>query len=363
MSDRPKVLPLPVLNGPTAPDTAPVEWLIRGLLARGAGTILFGQPGVSKSVHAAYILACLMSGVPFAGLKTTERPLRVLYVDFDSTWQWNREIFMAAFRGVGIEGLPAGFYYYSPNSEECCPDSEADNLQTLEALGPAIAATVTEFDIDLVICDSLGQMMVGDTNSGQDVALALRLGLNPARKAGAAVLVIDHATKSAAASNGVPTPMGSQQKRAWARVCVVIEKEEGQENVVRWSIDKTNAKPFRPFLTRLTFVGSDDRLDMLKVEHLGDAGPRKTAQERPNRHDEVSEEILGILQTGPQPRSRFSEAGTYERALKELEKAGRIVRPKRGQYALLDDSEAAPSYRPPERGVTAEPADMEVRTW
>jgi len=352
---------LPVFNGTNAPPVKQVEWLVEKVLARGAGTLLFGQPGVSKTVHTAHLVACLVTGRPFAHLKTVTRGLRVLYLDFDGSWEWNHELFAAAFRGVGIEGIPEAFIYYSPNTEECSfPDEEAGGLKSLEAMGPDIAQTVRELGIDLVVCDSLGQMMVGDTNNGQEVALALRLGLNPARKAGAAVLVIDHATKSAAGGVGVPTPMGSQQKRAWARVSVALESEEQDgKALTRWSVDKSNTAPFEPFLTRLDFMSSGDRLQVLDLEFVGDAGPRMVHRERAERAQEAQHTILEALQDGPQPRSHLGgKGGTFDRALKALENSGRVVKLERGTYSLPEHAPGlSPPHQTPSSGVVVRRED------
>ncbi|UQN04980.1 AAA family ATPase [Deinococcus sp. QL22] len=337
---------LRVFNGQTAPPVKAVEWLVERFLARGAGTLLFGQPGVSKSAHTAHLVACLVAGQPFAHLKTSRRGLRVLYLDFDGSWEWNHELFEAAFRGVGIEGIPEAFVYYSPNTEECNAPEEGEGLKALEAMGPDIAQTVKDLNIDLVICDSLGQMMIGDTNNGQEVALALRLGLNPARKAGAAVLVIDHATKSAAGGVGIPTPMGSQQKRAWARVSVALEGEElDGKTVTRWSVDKSNTAPFEPFHTRLNFTNTGERLEVLDLDFLGEAGPRIVHRERDERAQEAQREILDALQDGPLVRAKLGgKGGTFDRALKTLETAGQVVKLERGLYGL---PEHAPDVSPP----------------
>lgn len=343
---------LRVFNGQTAPPVKPVEWLVEKFLARGAGTLVFGQPGVSKSVHTAHLVACLIAGRSFAHLKTVTRGLRVLYLDFDGSWEWNRELFEAAFRGVGIEGIPAEFIYFSPNTEECQWVGEEARLTTLETLGADLAHTVKELQVDLVVCDSLGQMMVGDTNSGQDVALALRLGLNPSRKAGAAVLVIDHATKSAAGGAGIPTPMGSQQKRAWARVSVALEAEADHgQGVTRWTVDKSNTAKFEPFLTRVHFVGNGEQLERVDLDFLGEAGPRPVDRERIDRNQEARESILELLKDGPLARGKLGRAsGTLDRALKALEASGQVVKVGRGVYGLPGQDEELPPHQNLESG-------------
>lgn len=279
-------------TGDKAPEVKPVDWIVQDLLARGAGTILFGQPGESKTAHAAVLVAQLDQGLDFARQKVLGR-YRTLYADLDSGWSWAGQLFRAAFRGVGIEGLPESFAYWSPLDSEL--EGEALDY-SLEFIGPALAAAAKAHRADLVVIDSFGQFMAGDPDKGQDVSIALRTGLNPLRALGAAVLVIDHATKAARVQGAsVPTPTGSQQKRAWARFTVALEgvKHEGGR-AARWSVDKSNGRHFEPFLTRLRFSNdSGGQLYSLSLERIGEAGPRETAQERACRA------VLARLEQGP----------------------------------------------------------------
>ena len=341
--------PLSFFTGQNAPEVQPVRWIVTGFLALGAGTILFGQPGVSKTVHAAHLIAKLTVGQDFAGLETRTRGLRVLYLDFDGGWDWTASLFRAAFRGVGIEGLPESFAYYSPLTAACRDPEDPDaGMVALEALGQSIGLAVKEHRADLVVCDSLGQMMVGDSNSAQDVAVALRLGLNPARESGAAVLVIDHAAKAAVGNLGVPTPAGSQQKRAWARVTVALETEEvNGERLTRWSVDKSNAAHFDPFLTRAVFLNDHaGQLEVLRLECLGEAGPRGGSPAR--RIDEAREKVLDRLQDSPARRGDFPKSGTYDRAFKTLTDAGLIQKDGVGLYSVPSaEPQTSPEAAPP----------------
>jgi hypothetical protein len=338
---------LPVFNGLNAPEIRPIPWIIQGFLARGAGTILFGQPGVSKTAHTAILCASLWSGSDFGIFPILETGLKVLYVDLDGGWDWTAPLFRAAFRGVGLEGLPKDFYYYSPLTPECFDvnpetgERKETSLVTLEERGSQIAATVKQYQIDLVVVDSLGQFMVGDSNSGQDVSLALRMGLNPARAAGAAVLIIDHATKAARqVGQSVPTPAGSQQKRAWARCTVALEEEDcGGERATRWTVDKSNAAHFAPFLTKLHFQNSGSgELETLTLELIGDAGERnKPAEIGLGGALAAQADILRILSNKPDGiarRKEFTRNGTYEKVLNAMVESGELTNPHRGVYQV-----------------------------
>jgi hypothetical protein len=325
---------LPFFTGSNAPEITPIEWIAKRLLAKGAGTILFGQPGVSKTAHLAILCASLCLGKPFADF-AIEKPYKVLYLDFDGGWNWTGSLFKAAFHGAGLEGLPANFLYRSPLTEQCQLPSGVGS--SLEKIGDLIANTAKEQKVDVVVVDSLGQGMGGDQNSNQEAALALRIGLNGARAEGASVLVLDHSTKaSRIAGETVPTPSGAQQKRAWARVTVALEQEgEGEDRLSRWSVDKSNAEHFKPFLTRLLFQNdSSGQLDTLRLELIGEAGARQGSQ-----LDQL-EIVLGQVrqklldQGGEVARKEFGYGGTVGRALKMLTESGEIEKHRYGFYRL-----------------------------
>jgi AAA domain len=107
-AEAPKLLRF--FSGANAPAIKPVEWLVRGLLARGAITLIAGQPGVSKSVHSFILAGCLCLGKGFSGM-SIDKPYKVLYLDIDGGWVWSAQTLMAAMRGVGLEGLPENFLY------------------------------------------------------------------------------------------------------------------------------------------------------------------------------------------------------------------------------------------------------------
>lgn len=334
---------LPFFVGTNAPEITAIVWIVKLLLAQGAGTILFGQPGVSKTAHLAILCASLCLGKSFAGI-TIDRPYKILYLDFDGGWNWTGPLFKAAFRGAGLEGLPNNFLYWSPLTDQCQLPNGENNA--LEFIGERIAQVVRDEGVDVVVTDSVGQGMAGDPNSNQDAALALRLGLNPARAAGASVLVVDHATKAARiAGEMVPTPSGAQQKRAWARVTVALEQEgDGEERLTRWSVDKSNAQHFAPFLTRLHFQNDvSGQLDTLRLELIGEAGARQGSQ-----LDQL-EMMLGQLrkklldQGGEAKRSDFGYGGTVTRALKILIDSGEIENHRYGFYRLKGNLTALPN--------------------
>jgi hypothetical protein len=328
-AEAPKLLRF--FSGANAPAIKPIEWLVRGLLARGAITLLAGQPGVSKSVHSFILAGSLCLGKDFAGMNIG-RPYKVLYLDIDGGWVWSAQTLMAAMRGVGLEGLPENFLYWSPLDEECQFDDEQS--ASLEHLGSILETTVRSEKVDVVMIDSLNQFMEGDSNNNRDVVRALRGGLEGTRRAGAAILILDHTNKAARAGGGefVPMASGGQQKRAIARITVTLE-EEGED--VRWSVDKTNTAKFPPFLTHLHFSldGYGDA-DVIKLELKGEAGARTLPTTLPR--DEAIQTIMHILREegGEVQRKAFGSSGTTNRALEILTESGVIEKSGYGKYRL-----------------------------
>ncbi len=334
---------LTFFTGDCAPEPQPVPWIIPGLIARGVPLIVFGQPGSKKTMHTAHLTACLCLGRDFLEFGKPSA-CRVLYLDFDVGWTWSADVFRAAFRGLGIEGLPESFAYYSPL------DGDGSEAIALEKIGARILKAVRAHRADVVIVDSLQQAMTGDQNSNQDVSLALRQGLNAARASGAAVIVLDHASKAARNSSSVPTPSGGQQKRAWARVTVALEAvnpDDPNDPDTRISLDKTNAAPWKPLVSRLLTTSREGRLQTLIVDRLGDAGPRTTSTP-PKAEDVAREAILAALETRtPVRRAEFPEGGTYDRAFASLCHEQIIERLERGVFRRpLIEPEIEPKTEP-----------------
>lgn len=332
--------PLRFFSGANAPAIKPIKWLVRGLLARGAITILAGQPGVSKSLHSFILAACLCLGKEFAGMKVSS-PHKILYLDIDGGWVWSAQSLIASMRGVGLEGLPENFLYWSPLDEECQFDDEQNTY--LEHLGDILEATVRAENVDVVMIDSLNQFMEGDSNNNRDVVRALRGGLEGVRRAGAAILILDHTNKAARAGGGefVPMASGGQQKRAIARITVTLE-EEGAD--VRWSIDKANTAKFLPFLTHLHFetdTCGDPRV--IRLELKGEAGDRTPPTTSPR--EDAMQTILKILREegGEVQRKVFGAGRTVDRAVEILTESGVIEKSGYGKYRL----KASPPLRQP----------------
>lgn len=57
---------------------AEVSWLVEGMMANGTVNVLTSEPGAGKTTTALALADAVARGVPFAGLKTAQRPVLVL---------------------------------------------------------------------------------------------------------------------------------------------------------------------------------------------------------------------------------------------------------------------------------------------
>ncbi len=311
-----------ILDFATVAKPPPVEWLVKDLLARCAGTILAGEPGATKTRHAVCIVADLI-----------KQGKRVLYLDFDGGLRLSHPLLTAALEGVGISGIPHNLLYYFSPSEEECSNGTGTLPTTLEDLEDFLFWMVQDNDIDLVVVDSIGQATDGNMSVDADVHAVLAKVLNPIKSLNAAILVLDHTPKRAA-ERGSTAPMGSQQKRAWARVVVTISPKAN--GYIQWTLDKTNlTKRWDPYHTRLEFQeDADGNVTVLKLHGLG-TGVSLPSQVK--ALENATDRILALLENGPKSRSELCGSdSTKSRALNVLVEKKRVIKGEghRAKYEL-----------------------------
>lgn len=155
------------------PDTPPPPDVIADFAPARFPTSLYGAGGSAKSILALLAAISVAGDVPFLGRAVTPGP--VLYLDWelddDVTARRGRQLV----RGLGLARVPEHLYYLNP-------------LKPILAFVDELAATIEQRQVSLVVIDSLGLAICGDTQSEQGVIPAM-LAL---RALGVASLVIDH---------------------------------------------------------------------------------------------------------------------------------------------------------------------------
>lgn len=156
-------------------DAPTVPWIVEGLVARGALTILVGDGGLGKSLFALAAASAVTKGKPIAGMVTY--PRGVVIVDAENN---EGEIH----RRVKRYGLRDHAEIHAANNF----DIERD----LGSLSAVVAATKT----GLLILDSFSSMWSGDEND----RLAVQRALDPIRYMAqdhdCGVLLLHHTNKA-----------------------------------------------------------------------------------------------------------------------------------------------------------------------
>jgi hypothetical protein len=161
----------------------PRGWIVDNTVWAGHATSWFGEGGVAKSLlalHLGLTVAAESRGY-WMGFKVKTVP--VLYVDFelDADEQHRRALDLA--KGMGLTTIPENFYYLSV---------------AMLAPGKAFETAADEcrrLGIKLVIVDSVGFALDGDSESARDVLGFYRERIQPLKDAGASPLLIDHQAK------------------------------------------------------------------------------------------------------------------------------------------------------------------------
>jgi AAA domain-containing protein/DNA primase RepB-like protein len=162
----------------------PQEFVVEKLIPCGLATSFYGGGGLAKSVNVLHLgMSVAFVGVEsWHGLEVMTCP--VVYLDFEmsETVQLRRAKEIAD--GVGWADVPRGFHYV-----EAAGYSAADvfsfALELVEEHGPA-----------LVIVDSFGFSMQGESERSADVLGYVRNYIQPLQDTGSHTLVVDHIARA-----------------------------------------------------------------------------------------------------------------------------------------------------------------------
>ncbi len=161
----------------------PRESVVENILWKGHAASWFGEGGTSKSLLAMHLALTVAAKSMKFWMTFKIKTVPVLYLDFelDADEQHRRALGLAS--GMGLEDVPEGFYYLSAAT---LPPSEAFRLAAEEC---------RRLGIGLVIVDSVGFALDGDSEAARDVLGFFRECIQPLKDAGASPLLIDHQAK------------------------------------------------------------------------------------------------------------------------------------------------------------------------
>ena len=161
----------------------PREWLADNILWKGHATSWFGEGGVAKSLLGLHFGLTLAEARLRYWMGFAVKTVPVLYLDFelDADEQHRRSLELAA--GMDLDNIPEDFYYLSVSG---IPPREAFETAAQEC---------RRLGVGLIIVDSVGFALEGDSESARDVLGFYRECVQPLKEAGATPLLIDHQAK------------------------------------------------------------------------------------------------------------------------------------------------------------------------
>lgn len=164
------------------------DYLVKGILGRGAFAGLIGAPGGSKTFVSLELSLAVGSGTPWRGLRT--RRGRVVYIAAEGASGLRNRV-TAARRRLAL-GDPRSVEFYLIPDVVRLVDGSDDVERLVETIRVAIPAGV----VDLFVLDTLSRAIAGrDENSAADMTEAIARADRLRSEFGAAVLLVHHSGK------------------------------------------------------------------------------------------------------------------------------------------------------------------------
>jgi RecA-family ATPase len=282
-----------------------------GLVPAAYPTMMFGDGGSAKSLIAMSVGTAIANGTRWLGHWVMNAP--VLYLDFElDDDEQSRRAHQVA-RGAGLEEPPAGFYYLSALGY---PVRDAFRAAYVEC---------QRHHIKMLILDSLGPALEGDSEASRDVIGFYSRVMEPFRAAGVGVFMVDHQAKLQAGERyQSKKAFGSVFKTNLARSVIQVEARDREEGRLAITLRQTkNNFGYRadPFGVVVEF--SEDAIG-IRPEKLD---PADLAEEGTLNS---TDRVRLALEDGPKYPTDIAEGTglavkTVKNALTKLRKRGEVV--------------------------------------
>ncbi len=214
-----------------------MEWLIEGIIPKGAVSLLFGRGGIGKTTLALQICDAIASGGSFLGIPAEKTP--VIYVDYENSLA----ILVDRLKKVGGEQILFWTADDSPAQLDKDPQAYVNLLKNHSNA--------------LLIFDTLRSAQTGDENESRSMALVMQT-LRQLRDQGATIILLHHTRKgsdstykgSTAIFDLVDHVMGLYPVKGPEDDQEVDEDHmENTDRAFRFGTkDKTRFQPFKHFL-------------------------------------------------------------------------------------------------------------------
>jgi DNA polymerase III delta prime subunit len=283
-----------------------VPWIVQDLVVREHLTLLYGPPGVGKSLFAAALAAGVARGEQVAGL--TCEPGRVLVLDAENgASEIQRRLHLLGLPAQGIEYFDARHFdirFYLDELEEW----------------------LVELRPDLLIFDSFRSLWSGDENDNREVAAAFRDVRTLLSLYEVGGLLLHHSKR------GSNEFRGSSAIEAGCDLGVALGKDGA--NGVRYLSRKKTRIGQEPPKRWFRLAASEDRLS---IEPAGRPSGEPPAKARASVKESLMPAVEEALSATPQSQAAVCRAvsrpagdQTVRRALQDLAGAGRAHQERAG---------------------------------
>jgi hypothetical protein len=301
----------------------PRGWIVENSIWEGHASSWFGEGGVAKSMLAMHLALTVAAEGKRYWMAFNVKTVPVLYLDFelDADEQHRRALDLAA--GLGLEGIPENFYYLS-----------AAMLPPVEAFGIA-AEECRRLGVKLIIVDSVGFALDGDSENARDVLGFYRACIQPLKDAGASPLLIDHQAKIVKGEKySDKQAFGSVYKTNAVRSAFQIRGHHEQGEITATFTHKKNNFGWKEkdFSLKVMFGGQRVTVDRLDA-------PMPNPDHEPSKKELVQEAVEEMGRATAETASRKTgiDLKTVQNAITELLRVGELkdAGEKQGRYRVV----------------------------
>lgn len=267
-------------------DAPPVPWLVRPLLVRGALTLLAGREGVGKSMLAMAVAVGVAGDAGQVGPFDVQAG-RVLVVDAENgPGELHRRI-----RGLGLTTKAAQqITLYTTES--------GDVLNDLAELDGVIGAEQP----DLVVLDSFRSLWTGKENDSETTGPALYAVQNLARRTGAAILLLHHASRTGDYRGS--TAIGGATEIVVGMSRAPDDPQNGRY-VLRWGKMLPTARPAPVWVRLAVELGC-----LMSLEEAEPFDAEQVSGAATPAMDDLAPRVLGVLEDAGEAHPVIGFVGT-----------------------------------------------------
>ncbi len=283
---------------------APRECIVDNCIWVGHAASWFGEGGVAKSLLGMHLGLTVAEPSRSYWMAFAVKTVPVLYLDFelDADEQHRRALDLAA--GMGLKAIPENFYYLS-----------VAMMPPVQAFMVA-AEECRRLGIGLVIVDSVGFALGGDSESAKDVLDFYRTCIQPLKDAGASPLLIDHQAKVIKGEKySDKQAFGSVYKTNAVRSSFQIRGDHEQGQITATFTHKKNNFGWKERDFSLKVVFENGRTTVERLE-----APVANPDREPSKKEQVLEAVGELERATAEMVAKFTGIGlqTVRNSISEL---------------------------------------------